>query len=240
MAMTLTTARQVLKESVLHSGSDQYGPIKLDTAILGCGNEFVRETNCSIEVIQFTWTSGTAIINLVSGAPAVTDWHQEQFMFAYLTNEGAGSSGAGDEGFDILRVVPFDSILRRRQANDTTGLPTMLAMVDDSRMAIYPRPNDNYNLNVKRRSPFTVFTPGTADAENVTLNIPDEWIHSVLRTGGKLYMIGGAPGHPDADAMRPEWAELKASARARFTDGRPGVNDRDALPGTYTRGQSNG
>lgn len=220
VGMNLTEARLILRDSVLHTGGSSYDPEKLDRAILAAGNRFVRETNCNSAFATVTfgdneWVKAAAADLLLTG------WIEDQFMAAFQATT-----------FRPLKLVPHRSILRRKAADDTSSATaSLIAFPDSSRISIYPKSSGNQSIDIKRRIPFVSFEPGTATPDDVTINIPSEWIHQFLWTGCRFYLLGGAPGHPDAATAGKDFDELIESAKMHFADNRPGTDDRDVHPG---------
>lgn len=220
--ITLTQGRTILRNSVLHVGGSSYENDKLDDAILACCNEFARETNCTIETVSLAFAAGEALKSMTS--LGVSRWEADQFLSAHLASTLAQ-----------LEHVSYETIRRRRQADDSPGTPAKIAPADANQIIIHPKAAAAVTISLRRRQPFVSFTAGMATPDSVLLNIPIEWVRQVLWTGGKFYLLGGAPGHPDAADAGRRFDALIESAKAHFADGRPGTTDRGASP-SLTRG----
>jgi len=217
---TLEEARAILVGSVLHIRSGTLTNAELDRAILAAGRRFVRASNAASELVTLAIPAGTSLVTVTSLTGLDT--------FVRDQCQHLQDAVTGREIFER----PYLSLARRASdASAVADWPDYYAFPTDSQMYLYPAPRANRNLTMLRRVPFGNFSIGDPLPATKYLNIPDEWVHDVLHFGAKYYLLGGAPGHPDAAVAGQEFDRLIMEARVRFIDGRPGTEDRDVRPG---------
>ena len=216
--MKLNEARSVVEDSVLHVGNDTYSPEKKDRAIKYACKRFIRETNCSVQLVDFPISPGDTLVD-ISNKPGLSDFIRDQFFWAHLSTDQ-----------EELRLVPYRSLIRRQTNQGKAGKPTHISWADEKQAYFYPGAGKSYAVRMERRRPLVAWESGTDNPGAVALNIPEEWIEDVLWTGGKFALIGGAPGPPDSNVAGQRFDLLIAEAKDHFTVGDPGMADRISHP----------
>lgn len=219
MSITLTEARRLLSESVLHAGApgSSYETSKLDDAIKQAGDEFLRITKAATATHNVTLTAGTHKLDLQAALTSQGGFIIDDFVSAHIDPLE-------------LRLAPIDAVMRRHSPSTPAGVPTLIAFRSDTDAWFDKAPATDQTIAVTVIRGLTDFTSGTATPESVTLNLPDAWATGIIGWGASHYLIRNAPGHPDSGPARVEFNNLLVDAAERFPDTLSGVRDRNAHP----------
>lgn len=212
MAIDLNTARQVVRDSALHIGNSTFSDEKVDDAIKDIGSEFLRVTNAELNTTSITLNSGVSEVDLTS---SITGFSANDYEYGEIDNYP-------------VRLVPYQTILRRFQARTPKGRPTRIAFRPDDKGLLNKQADQQYTFNVTHAAKLTSFDSGTAS--NPSINLPDEYAVSVLKWGARYSLLHGAPGHPDSEAARGEWFRILRQANAQYGRISSGVLDASLPP----------
>lgn len=179
--MILTEARETVRDGVLHISQNTFEDAKIDRAIRFPGNDFVNHTKCTRATADVAITSSTPALD-ITATSGMSAFHPGQ-----LINCRIGTRRP-------LDVVDFNYMLHLHENHTASGRPTHIAFNGPGDALLYPTPDANYTLKVTWDEPFTVWTPGDNDPDNITLNIPDRYIDAVLWFGASAALVYGEAG----------------------------------------------
>lgn len=212
--MDLTTARQIVIDSVLHVSTDSYTTNKQDVAIQWAGNQFCRRTHCSRVALDVQLIAATGLVDI---AGAVTGgsppFHPASILGVRLLADATSSPL-----WDQVKLVDFNSVRSAYQCNPTrTTKPCLLAFEALNKNGLlYPIPDQAYTMRVNFWEPLTVFDAGTVTPDDVTLNIDDRWVFDVLTAAG-AWMVRGDQGNPWAAGELVIFEKLIQDVRGETT-----------------------
>ncbi len=200
MAVTVETARAILADSILHTGSSTFSDTKKDRAILSAVNRFLRETRLNRKKQSISITSGTISYSLATLEAAGTNL--DNIM---------GTMHIAPTDWREVKLVDYDTIREQHDDHEKTGHPELVG-VDGDNLVVYPTPDANYTLTAQtfELQDMTDWTVGDGGATTLaaTLSVPDRWVDDVLWFGARGYLLFGAPGHPDAAPAMKEFTRV--------------------------------
>lgn len=167
--MTITQARSWLRQFATDSDSTRYTNEEIDRCIQFAGNEFCRRTRCVRAVSTISITEGD---DTPSIAAAVTAFFRPERLIDFLI--------VGQE--TIPAVVDYADYNQWTTEDPSTGTPAIIAFLDAATMYVWPVPDDDYTAKLRFWLPFTEWTAGAEDG-SATLNLPNDYLHSVLTFG---------------------------------------------------------
>lgn len=201
--LTLAEWRSIVIDSVLMAQNSYIGDYhKIDRAILGAGNRFVRETKCTAVSANITITSGTEAVDCTATA---TDFLPQSFML-------------GEIGYYKVRFADYEQIRASYENSTSTGRPTYIGFRTPAQGVLYPQPDTGYTMRLTYYQPFTYWTPAQAD-DTILLNIPARWAHDVAWFGVGTQMQYGetAQGSLYAEKGLSRFMELIKEAKGAFS-----------------------
>jgi len=208
MAMSLNTARAVVRDAALHIGNSTFDDAKVDFAIMNAGHHFMRVTNASMTTTSVLLSADVNSVDLTS---TISGFTENDFEMAEIDN------------YEVRKTTPHTIRRRFEGSREPVGRPTRIAFVSDNKALLNKKTDQSYTMDVTHAEPFTTFTAGTAS--NPTLNLPDEYIHAVMWYGARYYLLHGAPGHPDSAPARDEFFGVLREAQAKYGRVSTGVLD---------------
>lgn len=194
--MNLTTARSFVRQFARNAGdSSMYSDADVDRAIQAIADDFIFITKCTRLVSSVTLTESTAAL------PAFpTNFRPERLLSAYI----------GD--YPPLDQVDHDVLRAARLANDSTDRPTLISFDSYTTGEVYPKPTATYlTLSLRWLEPFTTWTPGGTDPG--TLNVPDDYLRTILMYGATSLLQHNEPEHKYAAESWQKYATFRDSMR---------------------------
>lgn len=191
--MTLEEARQTLQKSILQVGDQDFPPDRLDRAIRGSFNRFLRETHVSRTTVDATTVISQVTLD-VTAAPG-----GEDFLPGYLYAESFISSSGTDQ-YKEVNKSSWRQVREELQLSQTTGRPELIAWLGPSRGYLFPIPDLAYSISFPFWKPLVNWEIGTPDGSDIELNVPKQYVDDVLWWGARSYLLRGAPGHPEVEA----------------------------------------
>lgn len=200
MAYTVETARAMLLDSIVHTGTASFSNSKLDRAIIAACNRFLRETRIVRKQTDVSLSDGTTTYDLDTLTSGGTN-------FRRIINVMHIASPDWNE----VELVDYNTVRQEFEDSTAKGKPEMVA-IDGDNLVVHPTPDAAYTLNVQTYELLdqTGWTVGGTDGTTlaVTLNVPEDWIDDVLWFGARAYLLLGAPGHPDARVAMAEFTRV--------------------------------
>lgn len=187
-AMTLAQARTIASLATRNAGDNQtYDNTDFDLAIRKAAKEFQQLSGCA----PIATVNGPTVASTGSLAGFPADLHP--------SNVTAISIG----DFSVTQT-DYQTIMKLRSDSPATGRPTHIAFVSWSTAALYPTPDDVYQVSITYEQPFTQWTPGTTDP--ITLNYPQEWMLGILMFGVPATLQRKEPENAGiTSALRKDW-----------------------------------
>lgn len=176
--MTLTEAREYVISSVLSVSQGTYGDAKIDRAIQFAGKMFMEKTKVNLKRATITLAAGERFVDVQSQVPDFDYW---RYARAQINHQGY-----------IYRVLRSDyaKLQMCYTNNSQTGRPTRFAFQTNNRAILYPKPEQQYNMEITYAESFVDWVPG-ASGDSVTLNIPGDYVRTVLAYGAGTYLLYG-------------------------------------------------
>lgn len=191
--ITLKEAEDTLLDSVVHGGG--FATSKLRRAIRASGNRFLVQTGLARQVLDVTVSANSNTVNISS---ANADFLPGRMFDApFIAN-----------GMKLLKVVPFGNIRSEVERSATTSTPELIAFFTTSQAYVYPTAAEATTISLPWSAPLTSFDLDEASPENITLNIPTQYVDDWLWWGARAYLLMGAQGHPDAGPAMQEFANV--------------------------------
>lgn len=216
--MTLTEARSILIDSVLHVSPNTYDTIKQDRALKFALGRFVRNTGCSRDTITVDIADATRTVDIdaaiAASDPAVLPLGVPNIVSARI-------------GYEPVQVVNFPHAMRLIR-NDATaeGRPQYLSFESMAALAhLYPLPDADYSLTLNYKADLVQWDSGTTESDDVILNVPDDYIYDVIWLGGGPALVYGEPASNWANGGWAQFEALIQQARGDIT----------VTPGVYIR-----
>lgn len=177
--ISLTEAREIVRDSVLNVMPGSYSDAKIDRAIQFAGRLFMRETRCVVARANVTLDAGERYADVQDQIPDFNVW---MWARAQITVD--------DRIYRVLRA-DYGAIQRFYESNgNQTGRPRQVGFMSETRIIMYPEPEIEYTMEVQYFEPLTSWTPGASGA-SVTLNIPADFVRDVLWFGAGTALLYG-------------------------------------------------
>jgi hypothetical protein len=176
--ISLTEAREIVLNSVLHVPNGSYSNEKIDRAIQFAGRLFMRETLCVQKQASITLAADEREVDVQAQAPDFNYWMFSRCHIAdgvYLKNMKRG---------DYARIQ------RAYENSEQTGRPHTIGFNTNSSGLLFPKPTEEYTMILQYAEPFVDWTPG-ASGSSVTINIPADFVRDVLWFGAGTSLIFG-------------------------------------------------
>lgn len=197
MATTVEQARQIVEESAIHTYGGAFDATKVDRAIIGAANRFLRETRVARSQNTITTVASTVEYDLDS-----------EVSSGFRPDQIIGVPHIASADWRPVQIVDYGVMRREHDTTAASGRPEMISFNGD-KAYLYPTPDAAYDITLQSWEllDMTGWTIGGTDPTTlaVELNIPDRWAYDVLWFGARGYMLLGAPGHPDAAAAMSEF-----------------------------------
>lgn len=204
--MTLTEARSILIDSVLHVSPNTYDTTKLDRALKFALGRFVRMTGCSRDSITVTAVESERELDIAAEVdasdPAVYPLSVPNIVSARI-------------GYEPVQIVNFGHIAKLIRDNETAdGRPQYAAFETLTALAtLYPLPDDDYSVVINYTAELVAWQSGTTESDEVILNVPDRYIYDAIWLGAGPALVYGEPASNWANGG---WAQFEAFiARAK-------------------------
>ena len=182
--MNLTDARAWVRSAVADgNSSSNYSDTDVDRAILAAGNFFCRVTKAIKRADTVALAEGDPEFDITT--PIANGFRPERLIDATLIGEVVAG------GPEALSVIEWPQLNAAQATDENEGTPQALAFIDGTTAEVWPTPNDDYSVRLRYWLPFTTFTPGTGSPGSVTLNIPDDYLPSVLGDGAAAELTAG-------------------------------------------------
>lgn len=211
MSITVGNLRNAARLGAVHVDANNIANATLDYHIVAAARRFCRETCCARETTSHTLASGGVSFDPTS---ATATFEIDQFIEA-------------DISLAKVEKIDWDSMRERHTAAGgivPVGQPARLAFRTKSSCYVDKKADQQYNVTILRRQPFTSITIGS-ESDSTTTNLPDDWGFDVAFHGVMYYMLRGLPGHPEYQAALNDWIALLAEARAAFASPLPPIED---------------
>lgn len=173
--MTITQAIAIVTQALK---TNSYGEARIRDGIAWAGTRFLRETGTVRKLADKTCTPGSSTLD----TSTITDFRPERLQMAYVT--------ANKEG---LMVYAASAMLRMQQQKPCTGTPKGIAWITDTSAELWPTPSTADTIRIIYSQPLIDVVNSSG---GTTINIPDEYLHDVLRFGATA-----ATEHNDPDAL---------------------------------------
>lgn len=210
--MLLVQAEELLVKSVVHAGQRSWEG-KTRPAIKGAGLRFVRDTGCTRKTYKVPLASGSYELDIRKTIPGFIE---DQLIWARIDNV-------------FLELVSVPTV-RRELEEIEVNRPTRFTFEDDETVVFDRQADQDYTVRFTRREPFVDFDLDSATADDIKLNIPDEWVYEVVWWGARAWLLKGAAGHrEDAEAAEAEFTKVIERAAARFAGTTRGTQDRNVV-----------
>ena len=197
--MNLTTARTWVRRFT-RNGIDTtaYPTIGIDIGILSVCSRFARVTGYLKTRSTVTLSAGDSSKTL-----AITNFRPDRLLRAYFDESGVHQP---------VEKTSVDAILGQRAANEAaTGTPQLLAFETSAIIQLFPKLDAERTLILLWSQPFTSFTVGTNDPDNVTLGLPDDLLAEILTYGAPALIQHADPEKAYATASWQKYLELEQS-----------------------------
>ncbi len=185
--MSLTTARAWVRRYARGGGSDtQYDATDIDHAIIDVCERFMRKTRS----VQVAATVALTAASAAFDVSALTLFRPERILRAnVLTLECE------------VEITDWEALYRESIRCASTGRPKWLAFETSFATAgqVWPTPDINYDLRLRWWQSFSQFTPGTASDATTILNIPADWLPTILSYGVPAQLQGNDPKYKYAE-----------------------------------------
>lgn len=178
--ITLTQAREIVRNSVLHVPNGSYSDSQIDNAILFVGKMWMRDTKCVQKIGQVAITDGNREIDIQASLPDFNYW---MFSRCQIVDDN-----------NYIKTVARDDYSKVANAycNSTqSGRPRAMGIKTNSTALLYPTPDDDYTLHIIYAEPFVQFTAGTLSPDVITINIPGDLVRDVLWFGAGTALVFG-------------------------------------------------
>lgn len=178
--LTLTQARAVVRNSVLHVPNGSYSNEQIDNAILFVGKMWMRDTKCVVKFGQVAIVDGEREIDIQGALPDFDFWSYIRAQIVTTENH-----------IKTVYRDNYQSVANAYCNGGTSGRPRALGMKDNATALLYPEPDDDYTLHVFYGEPFVEFTAGTLSPDSVTINVPADFVRDVLWFGAGTALVFG-------------------------------------------------
>lgn len=164
-----TITRNIADEAVYGTDSTAARRTGLDHHIQTVLNHFIRKTNCTKLVEDFTMESAQWEFDTSLELPG---FRAELLLDLWIDGERP------------LQLVDDSLVRQKRYDNPTsTDAPVFIGFTAPTEFICWPLTDDEYTLKLRRREPLTYWSPGDANADAVELNIPNDLLAEIIPTG---------------------------------------------------------
>lgn len=197
--MTITEARNWCRQFARNaSDSTMYADAYVDRAIQAACDDFIRETRCTRAY------TGGAVANGdtdVTGLPSL--FRPELLLRAWVLETFC----------DLEPLSVTDWLEKQRCSSTATGSPESITWLDRTTPVVYPIADADYTIKIQWLEPLTVWTAGDGTAGATTLNLPDDWLRTILGFGATALMQHDEPEQAYASTSWAQYLAFRNSLR---------------------------